>query len=226
MWTDIDYMDNHKVFTLGANFPLDKMRDLIANLHASDQHYIVMVDPAVAYQDYDAFNKGKEADVFMKNRDGSIYQGVVWPGVAAFPDWFHEKTQDYWNSEFLSFFDAGTGVDIDALWIDMNEPSNFCEWPCDNPAATKTKRSISERQEIRLGKGLPDRDLLDPKYRIHNEFGVLSNKTARTDIIHQGGWAEYGKFGVVPNGAGVCNCANTVPSTRHTQSLWRDDEQN
>jgi hypothetical protein len=40
-------------------------------------------------------------------------------------DWFNPNTQDYWNKEFLSFFDAETGVDIDALWIDMNEAANF-----------------------------------------------------------------------------------------------------
>ena len=43
--TDIDYMDNYKVFTLGQNFPLDGMRDLIDDLHGNNQHYIVMVDP-------------------------------------------------------------------------------------------------------------------------------------------------------------------------------------
>lgn len=193
MWTDIDYMDGHKVFTLGENFTIDKMRNLVSSLHEKDQHYIVMVDPAVAYQDYGSFNRGKDADIFMKNNDGSIYQGVVWPGVTAFPDWFHEKTQDYWNNEFMRFFDAETGLDIDALWIDMNEPSNFCEWPCDNPGASK-KRSIDVRKDSGAKKGLPNRNLLDPKYQIHNEFGVLSNKTSRTDIIHQGGWSEYGKL--------------------------------
>ena len=192
MWTDIDYMDNYKVFTLGEYFPLDKMRSLVSNLHANDQHYILMVDPAVAYQDYDAFNKGKDADIFLKNENGSIYQGVVWPGVTAFPDWFHNKIQDYWNNEFAEFFDAETGVDIDALWIDMNEPSNFCDWPCDNPGSSAAKQTIDERKESEPKRGLPNRDLLNPKYQIHNEYGNLSNKTARTDIIHQGGWAEYG----------------------------------
>jgi alpha-glucosidase len=33
--------------------------------------------------------------------------------------------QKYWDDEFASFFNADTGVDIDALWIDMNEPSNL-----------------------------------------------------------------------------------------------------
>lgn len=43
--TDIDYMDKYKVFTLGQNFPLSKVRDLVNDLHTKHQHYIVMVDP-------------------------------------------------------------------------------------------------------------------------------------------------------------------------------------
>lgn len=44
-WSDIDYMDGAKVFTLGKSFPLSEMRDLVKDLHANNQHYIVMVDP-------------------------------------------------------------------------------------------------------------------------------------------------------------------------------------
>ena len=63
-----------------------------------------------------------------------LYTGVVWPGIAAFPDWFNPNTQGYWNGEFETFFDPNTGVDIDGLWIDMNEASNFCYFPCSDPA--------------------------------------------------------------------------------------------
>ena len=59
---------------------------------------------------------------------------MVWPGITAFPDWFNPNTQGYWNGEFSSFFDPTNGVDIDALWIDMNEASNFCPFPCSDPA--------------------------------------------------------------------------------------------
>ena len=77
MWTDIDYMDARKVFTLDPlRFPLEKVRELVDYLHAHDQHYIVMVDPATAYQDYDAFNKGVEQGIFMKTSNGSIYKGI------------------------------------------------------------------------------------------------------------------------------------------------------
>ena len=51
----------------------------------------------------------------LKKADGSLYKGRVWPGVTAFPDWFHENTQNYWDREFETFFDPDTGVDIDAL---------------------------------------------------------------------------------------------------------------
>lgn len=80
----------------------------------------------------------------------------------------------------------------------MNEPSNFCEWPCNNPDAqsaqasvTAQTRGITPREEVGSKKGISGRDLLFPKYQIHNEWGVLGNKTARTDIIHRGGYAEY-----------------------------------
>ncbi|KAF2743398.1 glycoside hydrolase family 31 protein, partial [Sporormia fimetaria CBS 119925] len=221
MWTDIDYMDEFKVFTLGPKFPLNKMRDLVEELHSNGQHYIVMVDPAVAYQDYPAFNNGVDSDVFLTIGNGSLYKGRVWPGVTAFPDWFHENTQDYWDSEFESFFSPTDGVDIDALWIDMNEPANFCEWPCLHPEQETTDETVDlhgnpydtpsirrrvnhqpprirrhvqnapRQTESGSKRGLPGRNLTVPSYKIQNSWGAISNKTADTDLIHQGGWAEY-----------------------------------
>ena len=136
MWTDIDYMDGRKIFTVDTQrFPLEKIRELVTYLHDHDQHYIMMVDPAVAYQNYGAFNNGVNQGIFLKFANGSVYQGVVWPGVTSFPDWFNPDTQAYWNGEFDSFFSADTGIDIDALWIDMNEASNFCDYPCSDPQA-------------------------------------------------------------------------------------------
>lgn len=84
-----------------------------------------VVDPAVAYQNYGPFNRGADDNIFMLRANGTIWQGVVWPGVTAFPDWFAANITTYWNNEFALFFDPESGVDIDALWIDMNEASNF-----------------------------------------------------------------------------------------------------
>lgn len=48
-------------------------------------------------------------------------------------DRFHPDSQSYWDDQFNSFFSADTGIDIDYLWIDMNEAANFCNAPCLDP---------------------------------------------------------------------------------------------
>ena len=151
MWTDIDYMDLRRVkshlsclrlFWLTVNqvfsldpdrFPLQMMQNINHYLHEHHQHQILMVDPAVAYQPYPSYKRGAADDIFLKRSNGSFWLGVVWPGVTVFPDWFNTDVQNYWSNEFSIFFSPEDGIDIDGLWIDMNEPSNFpCDFPCDN----------------------------------------------------------------------------------------------
>lgn len=57
------------------------MRGIVDHLHANDQKYIVMVDPAVSYSDNPAYNRGVEDNIFLKRDNGSEWLGVVWPGV-------------------------------------------------------------------------------------------------------------------------------------------------
>lgn len=77
MWTDIDYMDRRKIFTHDSErFPLEKMRELVKYLHDHDQHYVVMVDPAVSTTENKAFERGVADDIFMKQSNGSLYKGM------------------------------------------------------------------------------------------------------------------------------------------------------
>ncbi|KAI0479908.1 glycoside hydrolase family 31 protein [Xylaria cf. heliscus] len=253
MWTDIDYMYRRRTFSLDPErFSLPAMRGLVDYLHNHNQHYVMMVDPDIAYQDFPgSLNRGIEDNVFLLRQNGSIWKGVVWPGVVAFPDWFATNITKFWTNEFALFFDKNNGVDIDALWIDLNEPSNFpCYFPCDNPdaigatftpepppvrspprplpgfpcefqpsgcpgAKTQSLEVIRDSKPADFfpqltrvaqparGKqlGLPGRDLLYPKYAIHNKAayldswnaaeGGISNKTVNTDVLHQNGLAEY-----------------------------------
>jgi len=48
------------------------MRELVDYLHAHDQHYILMVDPAVAYQPYPPFERGVEDNVFRMQLQGFL----------------------------------------------------------------------------------------------------------------------------------------------------------
>ena len=134
VWNDIDYMDYRSTFSVDPiRFPVKRMRTLIDHLHRHDQHYIMMLDPAVAAKNYKPYNDGVKMNALMKQSNGSVYTGVVWAGPSSFPDWFAPSVQDFWNEQFNSFFNRDNGIDIDGLWIDMNEPSNFCDYPCTNP---------------------------------------------------------------------------------------------
>ncbi|KAF2140842.1 glycoside hydrolase family 31 protein [Aplosporella prunicola CBS 121167] len=249
-WTDIDYMDLRKVFTLDpARFPLDKMREMVDYLHAHQQKYIVMIDPATAYKNNTAYDNGAALDVFLKTSNGSDFVGVVWPGPTVYPDWFHPSTQSYWNDEFVKFFSADTGVDIDGLWIDMNEASNFCYWPCSDPygfaaadgdppppppvrensgrvipgfpddfqPSGTAQHRMFKRQTTGSKLGLPDRDLVDPPYKIDNLIGSLSNRTIASDVIHYNGLAEYDThnlYGTMMSTASMKAMVNRRPGRR------------
>ncbi|KAJ4381487.1 hypothetical protein N0V86_002846 [Didymella sp. IMI 355093] len=129
MWTDIDYMDARQDFTLDPErFPLAKMQELVSTLHSRDQRYVLILDPGVhAVEENAPYKAGQDLDVFLKAADGSDILGVQWPGAVAWPDWFHPNAQKWWTDEVLSFFDADSGVNIDGIWVDMNEASNFCQ---------------------------------------------------------------------------------------------------
>ncbi|RXW23660.1 hypothetical protein EST38_g2212 [Candolleomyces aberdarensis] len=139
MWTDIDYMRDRLIFTVDPQyFPMSRMREIVSYLHSHNQHYIVMTDPAVGFNPnsptpYESFNRGESLGIWLKNNNGSNHLGVVWPGVTVYPDWFHPRITDWWNDEFARFYSPQEGLDIDGVWIDMNEPASFCDYPCTDP---------------------------------------------------------------------------------------------
>jgi alpha-glucosidase len=82
MWTDIDYMYERYIMTTDPGpFTLERVRDVVDYLHQHYQHYIVMVDPATAYQTekydglpYETFLRGRDQGILLQ-KNGSIYQG-------------------------------------------------------------------------------------------------------------------------------------------------------
>ncbi|KAK0630069.1 glycoside hydrolase family 31 protein [Bombardia bombarda] len=142
IWTDIDYMRDYRDF---ENDPLrysySQGAQLLAKLHANNQHYVPIVDSAIyapnpenATDAYPTFDRGVEANAFMLNPDGSLYIGAVWPGYTVFPDWVGAAingtgTVDWWIKEFEIW---SKDVAFDGIWIDMSEVSSFCVGSCGN----------------------------------------------------------------------------------------------
>lgn len=58
----------------------------------------------------------------MEPQDKSIL------GITYFPDFFHPNASSYWYDQIAAFH--AEGPEFDGIWIDMNEPSNFCNAQC------------------------------------------------------------------------------------------------
>ncbi|EMD41237.1 glycoside hydrolase family 31 protein [Gelatoporia subvermispora B] len=137
-WNDIDLYHAVRDFTTDpVTFPGEEMRAFIQNLTANHQHYIPIVDAAIAKQVndtdvYDPYTRGVELDTWIKNPDGSEYVGQVWPGYTVFPDWFAPNTLELWTEALQNW--SAAGVEFSGLWLDMNEISSFCNGSCGTTA--------------------------------------------------------------------------------------------
>ncbi|MFT4740480.1 MAG: alpha-glucosidase [Marivirga sp.] len=114
---DIHYMEQYKIFTWDKkDFP-DPV-GMIKTLEDQGFKVVVICDPGIKVEEgYDAYDSGKEEDVFLKYPDGSYYEGEVWPGWCHFPDFTQEKVRNWWTEKLKIYTDMG----IEGFWNDMNE---------------------------------------------------------------------------------------------------------
>ena len=123
IYLDIDYQLKNRPFTVDPEkFPhFDQM---IQDLKAQHIHTVLITDLHIANlpnQGYKPYDSGIAGDHFVKNPDGSIYTGIVWPGPAVFPDFTQKISRDWWGTLYADFVSKG----IAGFWNDMNEPALF-----------------------------------------------------------------------------------------------------
>lgn len=123
LYLDIHYMDGYRIFTWdNQRFP--DPEKLVRDLGAQGFKVAVILDPGIKKDpDYHAYQSGLAGDHFLKNPDGSVYIGNVWPGPCAFPDYSSSAARTWWGDQLKGLADIG----IRGWWTDMNEPAVFNE---------------------------------------------------------------------------------------------------
>ena len=123
IWLDIDYQKNNRPFTVDEQrFP--HFTQMIQDLKRENLHVVTITDLHVAYlpnAGYAPYDSGSAGDHFVKNADGSLFIGKVWPGPSVFPDFTRKASRDWWGTLYREFYGEG----IAGFWNDMNEPSVF-----------------------------------------------------------------------------------------------------
>ena len=123
IYFDIDYQQGNAPFTINREY-FPTFEKMISDFRAQGMHTILITDlhikkdPNHGYAPYDS---GMKNDVFVKNPDGSVYVGVVWPGASVFPDFTLSRVRDWWGGLYKDFVGMGAA----GFWNDMNEPSLF-----------------------------------------------------------------------------------------------------
>lgn len=121
IYLDIHHMEKYKVFT----FDFEKFSDpksMIRQLREKGFRVVVIMDPGIKTDNgYHPFDEGKEKNLFVTYPDGEIYEGQVWPGWCAFPDFTKPETRTWWAEKMQFYNEAG----VVGFWTDMNEPASW-----------------------------------------------------------------------------------------------------
>lgn len=125
LWLDIDYQDGFKPFTWDKARFADPPR-MLRELSAQGFRVITIVDPHPPVQKgYSIYDQGEAGGHFVRNADGTLFTGAVWPMRAmpprrsVYPDFTNAKTRAWWAGLYKPFLDIG----VAGIWNDMNEPA-------------------------------------------------------------------------------------------------------
>lgn len=121
LYLDIDYQENNRPFTINRErFP--NFEGMMKDLKDEGFKLVLITDLHIAkWPGYKPYDEGMAHDYFVKNPDGSVYVGKVWPGDSVFPDFTRAEVRQWWGSLYADFVKIG----VRGFWNDMNEPAVF-----------------------------------------------------------------------------------------------------
>ncbi len=151
--SDINYMDNFKIFTWSSKFP--SVKNMLGQMKGMGFDMVTIIDPGIKVEKgYKVYEEGLAQDLFVKYPNGKTFIGSVWPGRCHFPDFTKQAARTWWGNNFKeAYVDNG----VKGFWNDMNEPA---VWGREFPNL------------IEFGEG-KDRKTL---YSVKNAYGLLMAK--------------------------------------------------
>ncbi|MGC8618418.1 MAG: TIM-barrel domain-containing protein [Thermoplasmata archaeon] len=184
---DINYMDGFRVFTVNKEkFP--DLKGLSERMNQSEVKLVAILDPGVkSDNNFSVYNEGVKGSHFIRDPEGNVIKGPVWPGNAAFPDFSDERTREWWAGKYTFFKENG----ITGVWHDMNEPAIFVIWGDNSlPLMAVQKEGFH--------------------YLVHNKYGLQMSMSGydglsrimddRPFILSRSGWAGIQKYAFVWTG--------------------------
>ncbi|ODM92921.1 Neutral alpha-glucosidase AB [Orchesella cincta] len=123
IWLDIEYTDGKKYFTWDHHkFPHPV--EMINNISSKGRKLVTILDPHIKRESgYFLHEDATNQDLYVKDKNGKIYEGWCWPGSSSYLDFFDPKVRQYWASLFA--LDKFPSTLDTYIWNDMNEPSVF-----------------------------------------------------------------------------------------------------
>jgi alpha-glucosidase len=121
LYLDIDYQQDNRPFTINRErFP--NFEGMVKDLKDEGFKLVLITDLHIAkWPGYKPYDEGIAHDYFVKDPDGSVYVGKVWPGDSVFPDFTRAEVRQWWGSLYADFVKMG----VRGFWNDMNEPALF-----------------------------------------------------------------------------------------------------
>ncbi|XP_064343868.1 probable maltase-glucoamylase 2 [Camelus dromedarius] len=122
-YSDIDYMDGKKDFTIDkVAYP--GLSDFAEELHKYGLKYVIIMNPGILNNsDYQPYMKGREKKVWILGNKGAVV-GQGYPGWTVFPDFSNPDCTEWWGEQLSEFHKT---LEFDGVWIDMDEVSSFVQ---------------------------------------------------------------------------------------------------
>ncbi|WP_268035284.1 glycoside hydrolase family 31 protein [Algoriphagus sp. PAP.12] len=207
IYLDIHHMEEYKVFTFdGKKFPDPK--SLIQFLKSKGFRVVVIMDPGIKVDEkYQPYLEGKSAGLFVKYPDGDEYQGQVWPGWCAFPDFTNPKTRQWWAEKMKFYTEAG----VDGFWTDMNEPASWGQFTPNVIEFDFEGEEVSHRKARNIyGMQMA---------RSAQEGSIYQNQNLRPFVLTRSGFAGIQRYAAAWTGDNVASEEHMLAGVRLVNSL-------